>query len=41
MISHALTHVSSAINLSLNTAASFTTEMYLSWTKMWDQSTAQ
>jgi len=40
-ISHALTHVSSPIILSLNTAASVTTETYLSWTKTWGQTTAQ
>jgi len=40
-ISHAPTHVSSPIILSLNTAASVTKEMYLSWTKTWGQSTAQ
>ena len=40
MISHALTHVSYPIILSLSTAASVTTEMYLSWRKTWGQSTA-
>ena len=39
-ISHTLTHVSSII-LSLNTAASVTTDMYLSWTKTWGQTIAQ